>query len=305
VDCCAFREDLAMAFFKRELSPVERFKAALKSKEAERQNLAGRLSAAESVLAEQRADAERLAVAGASNSKLERAEAKLRSFEDRAKTLRAALSEIDEQIVATERALADARSQRDREVLADNIEALAASIEQAVPGFAAGAAALVRAVTRSRASVPEASKFAASVDAVRGEVVSAADLLCWELRSIAMRTRAGNVNVNVALLAPPEATQPRIPEIERQVVYTLNPLLWRESSEVRKVPAFARVELPKTLLPLALRHQHVDYLNARRVQTLMHVHGIDATSSDTLSDDAQFIDLDALAAEEQAQANVA
>ncbi len=255
-----------MAFFKRELSPVERFEAALKSKEAERQSLAGRLNAAESVLAEQRAATERLAVAGASNAKLQRAEAKLRSVEDRAKTLRAALSEIDEQIVATERALADARSQREREVLADNIEALAASIEQAVPGFAAG-------------------------------------LLCWELRSIAMRTRAGNANV--ALLAPPETAQPQIPEIERQVAYTLNPLLWREGSEVRRVPAFARVELPKNLLPLALRYQHVDYLNARRVQTLMHVHGIGATSSDNLPDDVQFIDLDALAADEQAQTNVA
>lgn len=292
-----------MAFFKRELSPVERFEAALKSKEAERHSLAGRLSAAESVLAEQRGDAERLAVAGASNAKLERAEAKLRSVEDRAKTLRAALSEIDEQIVATERALVDARLQREREVLADNIEALAASIEQSVPGFAAGATALVQAVTRSRASVPEASKFAASVDAVRGEVLSAADLLCWELRSIAMRARAGNANV--ALLAPPEATQPRIPEIERQVVYTLNPLLWREGSEVRKVAAFVRVELPKILLPLALQHQHVDFLNARRVQTLLHVHGIDATSSDNLPDDAQFIDLDALAADQQTQTNVA
>jgi len=303
VDCCAFREDLAMAFFKRELSPVERFEAALKSKEAERQSLAGRLRVAETVFAEQRADTERLAVAGASNAKLERAEAKLRSVEDRAKTLRAALSEIDEQIVATERALADARSQREREALADNIEALASSIEQAVPGFAAGATALVRAVTRGGASVPEASKFAASVDAVRSEVLSAADLLCWELRSVAMRTRAGNANV--ALLAPPEATQPRIPEIERHLVYTLNPLLWREGSEVRKVPAFARVELPKTLLALALRDQHVDYLNARRVQTLMHVHGIGATSGDNLPDDTQFIDLDALAADQQAHVNVA
>lgn len=292
-----------MAFFKRELSPVERFEAALKSKQAERQSLVGRLGAADSVLTEQRAAAERLAVAGASNAKLERAEAKLRSVEDRAKTLRAALSEIDQQIVATERALTDARSQREREVLADNIEALAASIEQAVPGFAAGAAALVQAVTRSGASVPEASKFAASVDAVRGEVLSAADLVCWELRSIAMRTRAGNANV--ALLAPPEAMQPRIPEIERQVVYTLNPLLWREGSEVRTAPAFARVELPRALLALALRDQHVDYLNARRVQTLMHVHGIGATSSDNLPDDTQFIDLDALAADEQAQADVA
>ncbi len=292
-----------MAFFKRELSPVERFEAALKNKQAERQSLSERLGTAEAVLAEKRAAAERLAVAGASNAKLERAESKLRTVEDRAKTLRAALAEIDQQIVATERALVDARSQREREVLADSIEALAGSIEQAIPGFAGGAAALVNAVARSGTSVAEATKFATSVEALRGEVLSAADLVCWELRSMAMRTRAGNANV--ALLAAPEAAQPCVSEIERQVIYTLNPLLWREGSEVRKVAAFALVELPKTLLPLALRHQHVDYLNARRVQTLMHVHGIGATSSDNLAADTQFVDLDALAADEQAQANVA
>ena len=91
------------------------------------------------------------------------------------------------------------------------------------------------------------------------------------------------------------------------MIYTLNPLLWREGSEVRRVPAFAMVGLPKMLLPVALRHQHVDYLNARRVQTLMHVHGSGRSDGDPHPDDPQVVDLDALAAEENeiAQADVA
>ena len=91
------------------------------------------------------------------------------------------------------------------------------------------------------------------------------------------------------------------------MIYTLNPLLWREGSEVRRVAAFALVGLPKILLPVALRHQHVDYLNARRVQTLMHVHGSGRFQSDPHHDDPQLVDLDALAAEEKesAQADVA
>ena len=104
-----------MAFFKRELGPVDRFEAALKSKQAERSKLADRLSLAESVLNEKRAVAEQLAVAGASNFKLERADAKLRAVEDRAKTLRAALAELDAQIASNERALSEARVQRERE----------------------------------------------------------------------------------------------------------------------------------------------------------------------------------------------
>src|ERR1700736_3150157 len=285
----AICEDNAMAFFKRELSPVERFESALKDKQAARQKLADRLSIAETVLGEKRVEAERLAVAGATNAQLDRAEANMRAVEDRAKTLRAALSEFDEQIVSTERVLADAKTQRDRNMVADEIEAMAAAIEQAAPGFDAGAAALVEAVTKRAASMPEATRFSASVDAVRREILSAADLICWEVRS------------------PPEPERPPSPEIERQLIYTLNPLLWREGSEVHRAPAFALVGLPKMLLPVALRHQHVDYLNARRVQTLMHVHGSGRSDSDPHQDDPQVVDLDALAAEEKesAQADVA
>jgi hypothetical protein len=299
------REDIGMAFFKRELSPVQRFERALREKQAARQKLADRLSLAETALGEKRDEAERLAVAGAANAKLASAEARMRTFEDRAKTLRAALVEFDEQVVATERALADAKAQRERDRAADEIEALAAAIEQAAPGFGAGAAALVEAVTKSMASVPEATMFSTSVDEMRREVLSAADLICWELRSTAVRTRAGNANI--ALLAPPAPKQLPAPEIERQLIYTLSPLLWREGSEVRRVPAFALVGLPKTLLQVAMRHQHVDYLNARRVQTLIHVHGSAGVHSDPDQDDPQLVDLDALAAEENesAQADVA
>src|SRR5882757_6145112 len=100
------RGGIAMAFFKRELGPIERFENALKEKLAARQKLAERLSVAEAELGEKRAAAERLAVAGAANARLDRAEAKMRAVEERARTLRAALAEFDEQIASTERALA-------------------------------------------------------------------------------------------------------------------------------------------------------------------------------------------------------
>jgi hypothetical protein len=286
-----------MAFlFKRELSPVERFESALKDRQAARQKVAARLSIAEKVLGEKCAAAERLAVAGAANAQLDRADTNMRAVEERAKTLRAALVEVDEQIASTERALSDAKTQRDRNILADEIEAMAAAIQQAAPGFSAGAAPLVEAVTKSAASMPEATRFATNVDAMRREVLSAVDLICWELRSAAVRTRAGNANFTFG--AAPEPEQPPPLEIERQLIYTLSPLLWRVGNEVRTVPAFALVELPKMLLSVALRHQHVDYLNARRVQTLIHVHGSGGSNSGPDQSDPQLVDLDALAAEE-------
>jgi hypothetical protein len=293
-----------MAFFKRELTPVERFESTLRDKHAARQKLADRLSMFETVVAEKRTAAEQLAVAGATDAKLGRAEAKLRAVEDRAKNLRAELAEFDEQIASTERALAEARAQGDRDMLADQIEEMAAAIEQATPGFGASAAALVDAVVKRAASMPEATRFSTSVDAVRREVLAAADLICWELRSAAVRTRAGNANTAIDATAAPDQLPTQ--EIDRQLIYTLNMLLWREGGEVRRVPAFALVELPKMLLPVALRHQHVDYLNARRVQTLIHIHGSEGSHSEPRPDDPQLVDLDALAAEQESvQANVA
>lgn len=293
-----------MAFFKRELTPVERFETTLKDRRAAREKQTFRLSLVETAVEEQRAEAERLAVAGAIAAKLGRAEIKLRAVEERAKTLRAELAEIDEQIASTERALADAKAQRDRDMMADQIEEMAAAIERAAPGFGAGATALADAVTRGAAPVLEATRFATSVDAVRREVLAAADLICWQLRSAAVRTRAGNANIAIDMPAGPE--QSSALEIDRQLTYTLNPLLWREGTEVRRAPAYTLVELPKMLLPVALRHQHVDHLNARRVQTLIHVHGSEGSLSEPYPVDLQFVDLDLLAAaEESVQANVA
>ena len=113
-----------MAFFRRELSPVERFESVLNVKKTEREKLAGRLTSAEAALVEQRAATDKLARSGASNARLEKAETKMRTDEERERTLRTELADLDEQIVSTERALADATAQRDRELLADQIEAL-------------------------------------------------------------------------------------------------------------------------------------------------------------------------------------
>ena len=288
------RETMPMAFFRKQaLSPVERYESALKEKQAARESLAERLNTAEAMLGERRDAAERLALAGAPDAQLDRAETHMRAAEDRAKTLRTAMAQLDEQIVTIERELADAKAQRDRDMMADELEKMVAAIERAAPEFDAAATALVAAVTKSAASMLEGTHFAANVDAVRREVLSATHLVCAELRSTAVRTRAGNTNI----ASEPELLRPS--ENGHQLVYTLNPVLWRENGEVRRVQAYARVELPKTLLLVALRHQHVDYLNARRVQTLMQIHGSGQFQAPPLADDPRLVDLDALATHEQ------
>ena len=287
-----------MSFFRRELGPVERFENALRDKQTARLKLAAKSLAADAVVAGKRKAAEKLAVEGAADAKLARAEAELRTVEERAKTLRAELAEFDEQLVATERALAEAKTQRDRDRVADAIEAMASAIEKAAPGFDAGAAGLLAAVDQDMPSIAQVARFSTSIDAVRREVLSAVELICWELRSAAASTRSGNANTGESALAEPE--QLALPDIQRQLVYTLNPLQWREGTDVKRVPAFAVIGLPKYLVAIALRHQHADHMNARRVQTLMHVHGT-AAQAEVDADDPRLVDLDALAAEGQEQ----
>lgn len=286
-----------MSFFRRELSPVERFESALREKQTARLKLAAKSRAADAIASDKRKAAERLAVAGATDAKLARAEAELRTVEERAKTLRSELADFDEQLASAERALSEAKAQRERDGIADAIEAMAAAIEKAAPGFDAGAAGLLAAVGKNTPSVPQAARFSASIDAVRREVLSAVELICWELRSAAVSTRSGNANAGQSADAEPE--QPALPDIQRQMIYTLNPLQWREGAELKRVPAFAPVGLPKYLLAAALRHQHVDHMNARRVQTLMHVHGNGTAQAEVDADDPRLVDLDALAADAQ------
>jgi hypothetical protein len=286
-----------VAFFsKRELSPIERFERALKDKHVAREKLTDRLRAATTALGEKRAAAARRAMAGAADAQLDWAEADMRTAEDRTKTLHTALAQLDEQIATTERELAEAKTQRDRDIVAEELQRMATAIEQAAPNYDAAVVALVEIITKSEASIPETTRFATNLDAVRREVLSAAEYICSELRSTAALTRAGNANSSVRANPEPERPPPR--ETERQLIYTLNPLLWREGGEVRKVPAFAQVELPKKLLRVALRYQHADYLDARRVRTLMQVHGSGQFYSSLQHDDPRLVDLDALAAQE-------
>src|SRR5262249_62073114 len=110
-------------------------------------------------------------------------------------------------------------------------------------------------------------------------------------------TRAGNTNIASRTASEPEPLRPS--ENEHQLVYSLNPLLWRNNGELYRAPPYAQVRLPKTLLLAALRHQHVDYLTTRPVQALMRGHGSGQFQAPPDADDPRLVDLDALAAAEQ------
>jgi len=109
---------------------------------------------------------------------------------------------------------------------------------------------------KSAASIPEATSFSTSVDAMRREVLSAADLICWGLRTAAVRTRAGNANTVFPEPLEPKPTASSRDRAKIDLHASIHSFGGRQRGA--QVPAFALVGLPKMLLPVALRHQHVD-----------------------------------------------
>jgi hypothetical protein len=205
-----FSPTAVLEFFSRPRpGPLERLEIVLKDKQAARQSLVRRLDTAEMFVSDKRQAGERLALDGASDEALGLAEAATRAAEDRARTLRAALAQLDEQIAETERELRTAVEQRYRDTVADWLEARAAAIARAAPGYDASSSALIEAVTKSAAALPEASGLAADLEAMRVEVRTSVELISTELRSAATRTRLGEARI--AFRASPDA--PFSPEL--------------------------------------------------------------------------------------------
>jgi hypothetical protein len=123
---------------------------------------------------------------------------------------------LDGQIAETERELRAAVERRDRDTVADWLEARAVAIARAAPGYDASSSALIEAVTKSAAALPEASSLAADLEAMRREVGTAVELISTELRTAATRTRLGEAKI--AFGASPEATTPSPPETGREVI---------------------------------------------------------------------------------------
>jgi hypothetical protein len=174
---------------------------------------------------------ERLALNRATDQALGRAEVATRAAEDRARTLRAALAQLDEQIAEIERELRAAVERRCCDTVADWPEARAAAIAQAGPGYDVGSVALIEAVAKSAAALPEASALAADLEAMRREVGTAVERISTELRNAAMRTRLGEAKI--AFQAPPS-----LPEIGREAIFTSSEFAasMTETSAVNSAP---------------------------------------------------------------------
>ena len=199
-------------FRKKRLSRTARLEKALREKQDLRQKLARRLNTAEMFVTDRREAGERLALDGASDDALGRAEAGTRAAEERANTLRAALAQLEEQIAEAEHELGATVEQRYRESLADTLDILVVGVAQTIPEYEAAATALIKAVERTASALPEATALGEDLEAIRREVAAVVRLMCTELRAIAVRTRSGEGRI--IFRAPDDPQQPYVWQIE-------------------------------------------------------------------------------------------
>lgn len=201
-------------FRKKRLSRTERLEKALREKQDLRQKLARRLNTAEMFVTDRREAGERLALDGASDDALGRAEAGTRAAEERANTLRAALAQLEEQIAEAEHELGATVEQRYRESLADTLDILVVGVAQTIPEYEAAATALIKAVERTASTLPEATALGEDLEAIRREVAAVVRLMCTELRAIAVRTRSGEGRI--IFRAPDDPQAPYVWQIEHE-----------------------------------------------------------------------------------------
>lgn len=232
-----------MRFFKwrkKKLSDTERLEMELRDKQELRQRLARRLNTAEMFVTDRRETGERLALDGASDEALGRAEAYTRAADDRAKTLRAALAQLEERISEIERELGASVERRYRDTVADTLETLVTGITQTAPAYDAAATALLTAVAKTVAALPEATVLAGDLEDMRREVVALTALLSTELRGIAARTRSGEAKI--IFRAPSDPGELYLWRVERDATAALQfgrPLAASDDIDAEPMPAAA------------------------------------------------------------------
>ncbi len=225
--------------------PDKRLTRDLEAACASRDNLLERLKAAEAAIPERRAAAQRLAVDGADDAALDRAEDDLRKAQDRVATLSAALDEVKAQIVVFEKEQAERADKKQRQATAGEIEQIGMEFNTAV-----GAnldAAIARAIDASRRMsdiVLDAHPLTALLMNVRRDLSPAVAMISRDAEARKQATLAGSAPPTLSK-APPALVEMPEPALELlQQFFVLQPGIFTDAAgATRRVPRFSFAEL--------------------------------------------------------------
>jgi hypothetical protein len=219
-----------------------------------RDQLRTRLTDAEAAIVDLRAEAERLALDGASDDVLLAAETKTRVMVDRTQTFKGSLATAEALVSRLEAARDEQADTAQRTETAASIELLSREVIEAADAFVKAAAALADCANRaSVAGAPESAGLVKFAQAVQSEIPAGADLVSRLLRNhraaVLARTAPALLAQPPAAYIAPAATKPALVQ-----VFALDALVWTDGDgRLQRRGKWNDVELPQHCAARGLR----------------------------------------------------
>jgi hypothetical protein len=239
-----------MAYFQKD--PAKTMAADLAAKVVERDRIGARLADAETAVVDATSAATELAMSGATDDVLDKAERKVLALRERVSTLRAGLAQLGSKIIALENQYAehlDATTRRQTAVacraMADDLEQIAEDID---PIFARMVAITSRAAA---AQIWDASGLNTYATNSQMQIPAAIAAVAQAIRQHGIRVVA---KMERATLLQAEAPAKTVAVVEPEVVrvFTLQSVSWTVDGQLKTVSKFADVDLPPAVAARAI-----------------------------------------------------
>jgi hypothetical protein len=241
-----------MAMFQND--PVKTLAADLAGKIVERDRLVGRLADAVAAVSSATLAATALAVDGADDKELDRAESKLRALSDRVTTLQSALVKVESTVATLEREYADHLDQKTRRETSVECEAMAARIEKLGRAIAPLMTELAEVTGRaSSAEIWDARGLNTFAQNCVLQIPDGVGLVASATREHGTRVVAG-LERRATLLAPtvPAKTVAVVPPAVVRVFAT-KPVMWTDAQGQRQTAGkYSDIDLPPKVAKAAL-----------------------------------------------------
>jgi hypothetical protein len=224
-----------MALFR--MNPEKQMASDIAAARTNRDRMSARLLEAEQAVVERRRSAQRLALDGADDLLLDKAEAALRASQDRATTLASAITDAEQHLAALEKAQAEYQDQKTRAATAAEAETLASDMESIATDFDGVITRLAAISERATSFCGDASGLVAYAGLSKTQVPDA-------IAMIRAMLHAHAVNLLSVPVAPPE------PNV---VLFAMKPVRWLDADGRQNLgQRFTDIEVPPALVARAL-----------------------------------------------------
>jgi hypothetical protein len=190
-------------------------------------SLTARLAVAELEVSERREDAKRLAVEGADDGVLDKAEAKLRAAQDRVATLSSALAETKQKITVLEAEQAAAADKKLRSETVAEIDKMALALTGAADDFVFAAAQLATISAPISEVAPDCSGMHAFAASARDQVPLTIPIVLEVLRYLSAEVTSGRAKATLPEPAPAALPAPQPAPTTR--VFTVRDICWTDA----------------------------------------------------------------------------